>query len=323
MTKCHICGILFWVLPSFHQKGSTLKEESFLGSIPAVAKFFGLGAVRAITPAGGEGNANFFVDTHKGQFFIKIVLEPHTPANKLNEVVYVNHAADYGVPCVPYLAGRDRQFVYNEGGVMAMAQRRVIGSHPLKRPENVYKVSRQLGKMHCVPFSSLPHRYGWFSPEYIEKNLARMRVEFAEDPGGRAILEAYESCEGFINNVLPNLPRSIIHGDAHSENVLFRGRKFSAFIDWEEVTVGPSLLDYAISASDLCFFEDTFRPLLYLAFHRGYTRERPLTVIELRHINDCMRYVGVVQTIWRFLTFGREASLRGLKLSEWRAPNAD
>ena len=297
-----------------------MKEKDFLESIPAIAKFFRLGAVIETTAAGGDANANYFVETTRGSFFVKIVLEHHTFANKLNEVVYVNYAADSGVPCPPYLASRHGGFIYRDSKVMAMAQRRVAGAHPRICPKNVAIVAGHLGKMHQIPFSALPYRYGWFSPEYIDRNLARLRREFSGNKNGRAILKAYESCEGFVRNVLPNLPKSMIHGDAHSENVLFRGGQLIAFVDWEDSTIGPSLLDFAISVTDLCFPKGTFKPELYRAFYWGYIKESPLTRIEIEHINDCMRYVGVVQTMWRFLKFGRKAYLGGLKLNKWRAP---
>ncbi len=54
------------------------------------------------------------------------------------------------------------------------------------------------------------------------------------------------------------LPQSIIHGDATLYNCLFVGDQLSALLDWEEVTVGASLLDLAMSYTYVLFRQKSF-----------------------------------------------------------------
>src|SRR5205807_727255 len=47
-------------------------------------------------------------------------------------------------------------------------------------------------------------------------------------------------------------PQSIVHGDPTQSNCLFDKDMFVAWIDWEEVGVGASLLDLALSIVSFC-----------------------------------------------------------------------
>lgn len=242
-------------------------KKNFRRAIPDIAKFFRLGAVIDITVAtGGDANANYFVETSRGRFFVKIVLEPHSFQNKLNEVVYVNYAAESGLPCPSYLSSRYGGFIYQDHSVIATAQRRVTGVYPRMCPKNAAIVAGYLARMHKLYYAALPYRWGWFSPEYIERNLARLRKDFSGNRSALIILKAYDSCGDFVHDVLPVLPRSMIHGDAHSGNILFKGGQLIAFVDWEDTTIGPALLDFMIAVTGNCFTEWKFRPELYKAF---------------------------------------------------------
>ena len=144
-----------------------------------------------------------------------------------------------------------------------------------------------------------------------------MDRDFRGNSDVRKILSAYDSCEDFEKNILPCLPKSIIHGDGHSENVIFKNDKLAAFVDWEDSTIAPALFDFVSSAAYWCFEDGRIRPKLYRAFYESYAQERQLTEIESNHLEDCMKYVGVIQTMWRFLNNGdknRYDALWGLKL---------
>lgn len=292
--------------------------------IPSIADFFELGSVTKIADAPLSANANFFVRTDKGYFFVKINLEPHTLTNKLSEETYIKHLIGYGIPVTPYLLGKNGSPIFENGKVMSMVQNVIHGSNPQIKMSSVRQIGKFLGRLSLVPFAELPYRYGWLSPEYIKENLIRLSRDFSDNPHVSKILSAYNSCEDFERNILPILPKSIIHGDGHSENVIFKGGQLVVFIDWEDSTIAPSLLDFVSSAAYWCFSDGEIRPRLYKTFYESYTEERLLTELEISHLEDAMKYVGVIQTMWRFINYGhrnRYDALWGLKLCDWRAPS--
>jgi len=283
--------------------------------IPQIANFFCLGSVLKIRDADGA-NANFIITTSRGRFFVKINLEPHTRDNKLLETAYVAHLLVQGIPVVPYLPGNDGTSICRIDDIMAMSQKVAPGSNPDITIANVSQIGKFLGKLHLVPTSSLPYRYGWLSPEYIQKNLVRFASDggFRGHPDARKILSVYGSCDEFVRDIVPKLPASIVHSDLHSENVLFKNGQLTAVVDWEDSTIAPSLFDFVSSAAYWCFDFDrgTMRPKLYRAFRESYEKERPLTKLEIEHLRDCMRYVEVVQTMWRFLNYPNRERHRAL-----------
>lgn len=301
-----------------------LKNQKALHkAIPLIADFFNLGFVVKIKNAPESANVNFFVRTDKGHFFVKINLEPHTLANKLSEEIYIKHLTRYGIPVIPYLLGKNGSPVFDDGKVMAMVQNMIPGSNPKIAISSVVQIGRFLGRLSLIPPTNLPHRYGWLSLEYIKQNLVKLNRDFRGNSDVRKILSVYDSCKDFEKNILPCLPKSIIHGDGHSENVIFQDKQLVALVDWEDSTVAPSLLDFVSSAVYWCFEDGKIRPKLYRAFRESYTQERSLTEMESNHLEDCVKYVGVIQTMWRFINYGhrnRHDSLWGLKLCDWKAP---
>lgn len=296
--------------------------KTLLGQIADIADFFNIGSPIKIKQAGGGANANFFVNTIKGNYFIKITLEPHTRSNKLREALYVKHASNHGLPAPAYLFGQDKSFLFEGNGIIAMAQNAIPGSNPDITISSASQIGELLGKTSLIPSSKLPHRDSWLKAKYVKDSTANLNRNFTNNPSIRKILSVYNSCGSFVKNILPNLPQGLIHTDLHSENVLFKNGKLIAVVDWEDATVSALLLDFVSSAAYWCFNGKEMRPRIYKAFYEGYTKKRPLTKLELEYLDDCMKYVGVAQTMWRFLNYpeGDEEALWGLELADYKMP---
>lgn len=295
-----------------------LNRRAIQKLMPPIADFFSLGIVTKIKKAPASANINFFIKTSRGHFFVKINLEPHTLDNKLTEVKYLEHIINAGIPATPYLIGENGSPILEIGQNMIMVQNVIPGYNPSITRARISEVARYLGKLSLVPINSLPYRYGWLSPEYVEKNLEKI----SGSSEAREILASYHSCQKFVEIISPKLPYSIIHGDLHSENVIFKNGHLAAIVDWEDSTIAPSLFDFVSSVAYWCSKDGTINNKSYENFYSNYTRERPLTKLEINSLEDCMAYVGVIQTMWRFLNC--EGSpydrLWGLKLRNWKAP---
>lgn len=296
-------------------------KKAFHEALPAVTKFFNLGDICGVTKAGGTANENYFVRTAKGQFVVKIMLEQQTLSNKMKEVIYVSHLIKHGIPATPYLTGRGGSlaYLYVDGQTVAMVQKLISGYHPAYTLAAVSEVGRYLGKLSLVPYAGLPQRCGWLSREYIRGSLGKLDRAAVTNRKVQKTLSAFVACRDFAKKVVASLPKSIIHSDVHGNNVLFCDNQLAAFIDWEDAIIAPALFDFVSTAAYWCFDGvNKIRPRLYKAFRESYEKVRPLTELENRYLSDCMRYVGVVQTMWRLINSMRTDYdlLWGLKLSK-------
>jgi Ser/Thr protein kinase RdoA (MazF antagonist) len=110
------------------------------------------------------------------------------------------------------------------------------------------------------------------------------------------------------------LTHGITHGDPFADNVLVNSEtgELSAFIDIEDVCVGPLLFDLACCAIGCCFkgapAQDGERkqvldmPVLE-ALLKGYCADRKLSQVEKDHFVPFMRLTLLCNCCWRFIKF--------------------
>jgi len=79
-----------------------------------------------------------------------------------------------------------------------------------------------------------------------------------------------------------SLPEGILHSDIHDENVLFApAHQISGVIDWEDICVGPLVMDLAMAAANWCFtLEGEWDVGLYQQFLAAYQHHRRLSERE-------------------------------------------
>lgn len=110
------------------------------------------------------------------------------------------------------------------------------------------------------------------------------------------------------------LPHGITHGDPFADNVLVNSEtgELSAFIDVEDVCVGPLLFDLACCAIGCCFKEASARDgeheqvldmPVFEALLKGYCADRKLCQVEMDHFVPFMRLTLLCNCCWRFVKF--------------------
>src|SRR5450755_2142196 len=129
--------------------------------------------------------------------------------------------------------------------------------------------------------------------------------------------QVYETLRSFQPG---QLPQSIIHGDVVPSNCLYLGTRLVALLDWEEVTVGASLLDLAVSLLMFCFVKRQFQPNLCASLLDGYTAIRPLTKNEYDQLEVAVKYVGLTASTYfllRFLVYHPDEQLAAMRTFYW------
>ena len=136
--------------------------------------------------------------------------------------------------------------------------------------------------------------------EYLPTAVALIQQHFPLEEA-RKITNVYDSLRHFDPT---SLPQSIIHGDLVSFNCLFVDTTLSAIIDWEEVAVGASLIDFAFCLLNFCFPQNTFQPSLYQSLLDGYMQVRSFRQDELELLETAVKYVGLTGSAYFLLQFG-------------------
>ena len=95
----------------------------------------------------------------------------------------------------------------------------------------------------------------------------------------------------------------MIHGDLFADNVLFRGEKLTAVLDFEAACRGKFIFDLATAVNALCFVDsqyslDRFRLLLH-----GYESVRTLSLAEWDAFPNELRYSSLRFTVTRLHDF--------------------
>ena len=54
------------------------------------------------------------------------------------------------------------------------------------------------------------------------------------------------------------LPKGVIHGDLFADNVLFRGERMTAMLDFEAACRGKFIFDIATAVNALCFVDGVY-----------------------------------------------------------------
>ena len=98
---------------------------------------------------------------------------------------------------------------------------------------------------------------------------------------------------------------SVLHGDLFLENVLFSADgRLLALIDFEEMCLGPRLLDVCMTLTGCCYSADHRLDFdLARSFLSSYCSRHPLSVDECGLLVDFLRYACLAIAFWRFRQF--------------------
>lgn len=127
------------------------------------------------------------------------------------------------------------------------------------------------------------------------------------------VLEFYEQELGNLNASMEealsapaDFPAGILHGDPFLDNCLLNPEgEFSAWVDYEDVSVGPLLFDVACCVIGCCFraSDNKLNMRRLEALLQGYCGTRALTDAEAEHFVRFMRLTLLCNCAWRFANF--------------------
>lgn len=243
---------------------------------------------------GGHGNSSYLLKTQENEYVLTVFDDKPLSSVKLLAKLLL-HLEQHAYPTTRLIfpsQNRDSIISYLNKPVMIKAY--IPGA---VQPELDQKMLRQLGgamaKLHQIP-----------GPDFLVKQHPYGRQLFSFVVNANIDLEyeiwLAEQIEYLENNLPPNLPSGLIHGDLFYDNVLFEGEDFKAVIDFEEACCHPFAFDIGMALVGLCSREGTLNLAKAKAFVIGYQTIRPLEDEEKDALQLFVTYAATATSYWRF-----------------------
>lgn len=280
---------------------ATTSERTLEAKLNAIAEHFELGDVLDYQSAPGT-NQNYLVSTLKGSYLFKIIVNT-TLEEILKGLPFLQRLEEQQFSMTAYyLTSPDGDVAYHSPDCDAVVLRRLPGAMPEPSVEVCRQVGTYLAQLHLIPCENLPEKRHWMDAHYLPEMLQKATAMYGEERLSET-LKIFASLRDFKP---ATFPQAIIHGDLDTSNCLFEGKQLVAFLDWQDVGVGAALIDFVQTVLGFCFVDQPtdsdywalFDPELYHALYESYTSVRPLSVYELEHLDDAIRYVGLTQPVW-------------------------
>ena len=284
------------MVPGRSSRFRSLELSSIRRSLEPVCSFFDIGEVENLVVLGGVANDNYAVRTPKGQYVLKFFKE-HDPDSLKTIDPLLRKLRRYDFPATYYLRNQSGDFVYNHGDTVAVAMQKAQGDTPVVEAQSAFVMGETLARLHCVPVDGLSARQTWFSPEFLPRGLEELVPRLPPETIER-IRKAWNALSDIDD---PGHHRSMIHGDYHPGNLLFREGRLTTVLDWEEISIGPALLDIAYAALIVFFDDSGFDADLFARFVEGYQSVRVLDISERNSLGTFVRFAGLTVAVWLML----------------------
>ena len=252
----------------------------------------------------GSVNTHYLLETSKGKFFLKIdEIKNHQEARREIDLLLYLRARKFACP-QPIPNKQGKYLLEHEG--------KVVSVYPYIAgkifPEKTLSLS-QLEKIGQA-LASL-HLFGQTYKKGLENRFRFERIaELYQEV--RAQLPSYfrqhihildDELEHQRQYAEERLPKGVIHGDFFADNILFRGGKVVAVLDFEAAGHGKFIYDLATAVNALCYIDDNYLIERFNALLEGYQNVRTLSLGEWDAFPNELRFSALRFTVTRLKDF--------------------
>ncbi len=273
-----------------------LKELAEDYSLGRIASFSGIPE--------GSVNSNYLLETSRGRFLLRV--DEVKGENELKrELDLLTFLRKHSFPCPHPLQDRMgrlyRQFNSKCVSLFRYHEGKVVSVPNLKETQ-LETIGRALAELHVVGKAYKKGIDNRFSFERIADLYLTVRSRLPNY--FRKVLRTLDDEVDYLTRYLEGkLPKGVIHGDLFADNVLFRGEKLVALLDFEAACRGKFIFDIATAVNALCFVDGAYSLDRFRCVLRGYESVRTLSLAEWDAFPNELRYSSLRFTVTRLHDF--------------------
>ena len=254
--------------------------------------------------AEGSVNSNYLVETNRSKCLLRVD-EVKSEAEIRREIDLLSFLHRHSFPC-PYplqdsLGRYYRDYDQRYAAVFKYYEGRTVAVEDLG-PTHLYAIGRMLAELHIIGKGYKKALENRFSFERIAELF---KVVAAQLPAHfRRVVRALQDEIDYLGHYLDErLPKGVIHGDLFADNVVFRGGRLCALLDFEAACRGKFIFDLATAVNALCFVGEQYSLERFRHLTNGYESTRALSLAEWDAFPNELRYSALRFTVTRLNDF--------------------
>ncbi len=253
----------------------------------------------------GSVNTHYLLETTKGRYLLKVD-ETKTEAEVRREIDLLLFLRKHAFPCPEPIADRRGQYFREWGGKRLSLYRYIDGQGITKKhgTAQIEQAGRMLATLHgiCKAYKKgIENRFNFERVAEIYDDVRpRLPAYF------KRIIRTLDDERDYLKHYLEGkLPKGIVHGDLFPDNLLFKGQKLVAVLDFEAAGRGKFIFDMATAVNALCFDVESCHYQLrwFEAFVAGYESLRTLSLAEWDAFPNELRFSAFRFTVTRLRDF--------------------
>ncbi|TMA52144.1 MAG: homoserine kinase [Deltaproteobacteria bacterium] len=265
------------------------------------------GLVRLLTSSGipsGSVNTNYLLETARGRHLLRVD-EVKGELEVKRELDLLLFLRKHGFPCPQPLADRKGRY-YRETGGKCFSVYRYYDGHvvPSERltTGQLESIGRALADLHTICKSYKKGIDNRFSFERVAGVYGEVRGRLPSY--FKRIVRTLDDEVDYLHNYLEGkLPKGIIHGDLFVDNLILKGDKVIAMLDFEAACRGKFIFDLATAVNALCFADEQYHLKRFEALIAGYEGMRALSLAEWDAFPNELRFSAFRFTVTRLRDF--------------------
>jgi homoserine kinase type II len=270
-----------------------------------LADEYGLGRVSTASAIPeGSVNSNYVIEAAKGKFLLRI--DEVKSENELKrEIDLLSFLRKHTFPCPHPMQDRMGRFhrAFNNKCVSLFKYQegRLLPAHKLKMSQ-LETIGRALGELHVIGKAYKKGIDNRFSFERIADLYLTVRGRLPNY--FRKICRTLDDEVDYLTRYLEGkLPKGVIHGDLFADNLLFRGERLTAILDFEAACRGKFIFDIATAVNALCFIDGGYSLERFRYLLQGYESVRTLSLAEWDAFPNELRFSSLRFTVTRLHDF--------------------
>jgi homoserine kinase type II len=281
---------------------TTILEKRQLAQI---AEDYGLGRILAThTVDAGSAGTHYRLDAAKGRFLLRID-EVKSEIEVKREIDLLLYLRKHGFPCPQLIVDRKGRQYREVGGKCISLYRHVEGRMRAARALTLTQIEnagRVLADLHVIGKGYKKGIENRFNFERVADVYHEVRDRLPTY--FKRIMRTLDEEVAYLEHYLESkLPKGIIHGDLFLDNILFRGEKVVAVLDFEAASRGKYIFDLATAVNAFCFDTDRYDLKRFEALIGGYESLRTLSLAEWDAFPNELRFSALRFTVIRLNEF--------------------